>query len=189
LVTADAVYLLPFGRGKAFLGNASSILDAIAGGWQLSGINRWTSKLPFSFTEPGWSTDWQEESFGVVTAPIKMRRHFDSNGDPQFFDNPDAINTGLATGSPVRLPYPGEAGERNNFRGDGYFDIDTGLSKSWKIRELASLKFAWEVYNVTNTVRFDPSSIGSGLTDGNLGVPSSLLTQPRRMQFSLRCDF
>ncbi len=59
--------------------------------------------------------------------------------------------------APIRLPYPGEAGQRNNFRGDGYFDVDTGLNKSWRIREYRSLKFAWEVYNVTNTVRFDPA--------------------------------
>ena len=46
-----------------------------------------------------------------------MRRHFDQNGNPQFFDNPDTINNGVYTGGPVRLPYPGEAGERNKFRG------------------------------------------------------------------------
>jgi hypothetical protein len=118
-----------------------------------------------------------------------MRRHFDANGNPQFFDNPDAINNGIATGTPVRLPYPGEAGERNNLRGDGYFDVDTGLSKNWKLGEFGSLKFAWEVYNVTNTVRFDPASISGGLTSGNLGIASALLTQPRRMQFALRYDF
>jgi hypothetical protein len=55
--------------------------------------------------------------------------------------------------------------------------------------EIGSMKFGWEVYNVSNSVRFDPFSIGSGLTDGNLGVASSLLTVPRRMQFSLRYDF
>ncbi|HEY6489874.1 MAG: TonB-dependent receptor [Terracidiphilus sp.] len=189
LVTVDAVYLLPFGRGKMLLGNVNALTDGILGGWQLSGVNRWSSGLPFSFSEPGWTTDWQEESFGVVTQPIKMRRHLDANGNPQFFDNPDAINNGIATGSPVRLPYPGEAGQRNNFRGDGYFDVDSGLDKSWKIREFGSLKFAWEVYNVTNTVRFDPASVGGQLTGGNLGVASTLLTQPRRMQFSLRYDF
>jgi hypothetical protein len=118
-----------------------------------------------------------------------MRRHFDAAGNPQFFDDPNAINEGLASGSPVRLPYPGEAGQRNNFRGDGYFSLDSGLNKTWRLRELGSLKFAWEVYNVTNTVRFDPASIGSGLTGGNIGVASTLLTVPRRMQFSMRYDF
>lgn len=189
LITADYVYQLPFGRGKMLLGNSNTLLDALVGGWQLSGIARWSSGLPFSLFEPGWSTDWQIESYGVVTGKVKMRRHFDQNGAPQFFDNANGINSGVATGSPIRLPYPGEAGQRNNFRGDGYFNVDSGLAKSWQLAEYGTVKFAWEVYNVTNTVRFDPASIGSSLTGGNLGVASNLLTTPRRMQFSLRYDF
>jgi hypothetical protein len=189
LITADWVYLLPFGRGKAVLGSANGLVDALVGGWQWSGINRWSSALPFSVTEPGWTTNWQIESFGVVTQPVKVHKHLDSAGNPQFFQDPDAINNGIATGGPIRLPYPGEAGQRNNFRGDGYFDVDSGLSKMWRIREYGALKFAWEVYNVTNSVRFDPAFIGSGLTGGNLGIANTLLTVPRRMQFSLRYDF
>jgi Carboxypeptidase regulatory-like domain len=189
LITADWVYQLPFGRGNHFLGSVNGATDAVIGGWQLSGIVRWTSGLPFSLFEPGWSTNWQQESNAVVTGKVKMRRHFDANGNPQFFDDPDAINSGTLTGSPVRLPYPGEAGERNNFRGDGLADLDSGLAKTWRLGEYGGLKFAWEVYNVTNTVRFDPGYIGEGLTSGNLGIASSLLSQGRRMQFSLRYDF
>lgn len=189
LLTVDGVYQLPFGRGRAFMGNPNKVADFFLGGWQLSGINRTTSGLPFTLFEPGFTTNWQQEGYGVVTGPVKMRRHFDSNGNPQFFDNAAAINAGVTSGSPVRIPYPGEAGQRNNFRGDGYFDIDAGLAKSWSLREYGNLKFDWETYNATNTVRFDPNSIGSGLTSGNLGVASSLLTQPRRMQFALRYDF
>lgn len=203
LLTVDAVYQLPFGKGRTFLSDAHGITNVLVGGWDLSGINRTTSALPFSLFEPGWTTDWQIESYGVVTAPVKMRRHFDCNGNPQFFATPggtcdapgSGINGGIPTGSPVRLPYPGEAGERNNFRGDGYFDIDTGLNKTFQIREYGTLKFAWETYNATNTVRFDPAAIGSGLTSGTLGIASpgtnnpGLLVEPRRMQFSLRFDF
>ncbi|HEY1499640.1 MAG TPA: TonB-dependent receptor [Acidobacteriaceae bacterium] len=195
LLTVDGVYQLPIGRGQAVLGGSHGLVNALAGGWMISGINRTTSGLPFSLFEPGWATDWQIESFGVVTQPVKMHRHFDANGNPQFFADSDAINSGINTGGPVRLPYPGEAGQRNNFRGDGYFDIDTGVAKSWQIREYGSLKFAWETYNATNTVRFDPAAIGSGLGDGNLGIASpgatdpGLLVAPRRMQFSLRFDF
>ena len=193
LITADAVYLLPFGRGRAYLGNDNKLLDTFIGGWQWSGINRWSSGLPFGVSEPGWSTDWQIESFGVNTGNIKTHKHLDANGNPQYFANPDAINAGTScggcNGGGVRLPYPGEAGQRNGFRGDGYFDIDSGLAKNWKIKEYGTLKFAWEVYNVTNAVRFDPASIDAGLTDGSLGIASALLTAPRRMQFSLRFDF
>jgi hypothetical protein len=190
LLTTDAVYQLPFGRGKAFVNGGNWLSDAFIGGWQLSGIFRMSSGLPFSLFEPGWTTDWQIESYGVVTdkAQAGVKKQIVSGGIPQFFKNANGINNGVDTGTPVRLPYPGEAGERNNLIADGYFDLDDGLSKSWKLGEYGGLRFS-EVYNVTNAVRFDPASIGSGLTGGNLGVASTELTQPRRMQFSLRYDF
>jgi len=193
MVTLNWVYALPVGTGKSVAGSANHFVDAFIGGWQWSGIMRRSSGLPFSLFEPGWSTNWQQESYGVQTGSVKIRKHYDSSGNPQFFDNPDAINAGVSCGGcgggNVRLPYPGEAGQRNNFRGDGYYDIDSGIDKSWGLGEFGTIKFAWEVYNVANSVRFDPASIGSGLTGGNLGTASSLLTQPRRMQFALRYDF
>ena len=189
LLTIDSLYQLPFGKGRAYLGSSSHLTNALIGGWQFSNIFRATSGLPFSLFEPGWTTDWQIESYAVTTDKVKLHRHFDQGGNPQFFDDPNKINSNVMSGSPVRLPYPGEAGERNNFRGDGYLNLDSGLSKAWELHEHGNVKFTWEVYNVTNTVRFDPASIGSGLTGGNLGVATSLLTTPRRMQFSLRYDF
>jgi len=115
------------------------------------------------------------------------------NGVPQVFkgDTASAINAGVYNGSPIRLPYPGEAGQRNAFRGDGYFDIDSTLSKTWAIHEDVKLKFAGEVYNVGNNVRFDdsPGNLSSGLTSGTFGVYGGVLTTYRRMQFGLRLDF
>ena len=191
VVTIDWLYQLPFGKGKAYFGSSNHLVDAVIGSWQSSGIFRATSGLPFSLGEPGYTTNWEIGAYGVVTDPtLRTHKHFDSAGNPLYFDNANAINNGLATGSPVRLPYPGEAGERNNFRGDGYLGLDSGLSKAWALQEYGSLKFAWEVYNITNSTRFDPFQIGAQLTQGNLGSASSpTLTQPRRMQFSLRYDF
>jgi hypothetical protein len=189
LLTTDYVYQLPFGRGKAVLGTANHLTDALIGGWQMSGIFRATSGLPWGLFEPGYTTNWTYSEGAVITAPLKVHRHYDQFGDPQYFTNPTAVNNGISTGTPVRLPYPGEAGQRNNLRGDGYLDLDSGLSKSWKIAELGSLKFAWEIYNVTNTVRFDPASISGQLTGGNLGVASNTLSLERRQQFALRFDF
>jgi hypothetical protein len=196
IVTVDWVYQLPFGRGRSMLANSNHFVDAFIGGWQFSGIFRNASGLPFSLNEPGWTTDWQQEGFGVVTGNVKVQRHFDANGNPQYFAGNSAatINSGVSNGTPIRLPYPGETGQRNNFRGDGYIDLDSGVNKSWGLGEFGTLKFAWEVYNVTNTMRFDtspvaPSLFGGGLTSGNLGISSLLLNPPRRMQFSLRYDF
>jgi hypothetical protein len=192
LITADAVYALPIGRGKSVLGNDNRLVDIFIGGWQLSGLTRWASGLPFSLTSPGWQTNWQLEGFGVVTGTVQTHKHI-VDGVPQVFagDTATTINNGVAAGNPVRLPYPGEAGERNIFRGDGYFDLDSSLSKTWNLHENMKLKFAGEVYNVGNDVRFDasPLNLSSSLTSGTLGVYSGVLTTYRRMQFGLRLDF
>lgn len=187
LLTGQFVYQMPFGPGRHYLATGHRLLNFFAGGWQLSGIARISSGLPFTLFDPGWSTNYQQESYGVVTGKVKMHKHY-VNGTPQFFADPSAINNGIATGSPIRLSYPGEAGERNNFRGDGYFDIDSGLDKTWGL-PYGHVKFSWEVYNATNSVRFDPQSIDSTLTDSTLGVAAAELTQPRVMQFALRYDF
>jgi len=188
LLTVDGVYELPFGRGRTLFAHDNAITDFFIGGWQLTGISRVSSGLPFSVFEPGYTTNWQQPGFGIVTGKVKVHKHFDSNGNPQYFENVNTINQGVSTGGPIRLPYAGETGERNKFRGDGYFDIDSGLDKNFSL-PYGKVEFSWEVYNVTNSVRFDPASIGSQLTSGNLGIASNTLTQSRRMQFALRYDF
>lgn len=194
LINGDWVIQLPFGSNQRFLSSGGRLLDGFVAGWQLSGLARWSSGLPFSVLGTGWATNWQEESNTVVTGSVKLHKHI-VNGSPEVFADPDGINAGVASGSPIRLPFPGEAGQRNNFRGDGYFDVDTGLTKSWKIREDMALKFAWEVFNATNSVRFDDSPVSSfgglngQITSGTLGQYSSTLTRPRVQQFSLRYSF
>jgi Carboxypeptidase regulatory-like domain len=197
LLTGDFVDQLPFGRGKRFATNANRLTDAFIGGWTLSGITRWSSGLPFSVVPPyAYATNYQNQSLAVITGPIKIRRHINAQGLPEVFDDPDALNNGIGNGSPIRYPYPGENGQRNPFRGDGYFEQDGSLAKILKTREGQTLRFSWEVFNVSNTARFDTSAISAlgGLnntvTSGEgFGVYSHQLVQSRKQQFSLRYDF
>ena len=46
----SAGYELPFGRGRRFLRNASAVVDAVLGGWQVQGIYIWRSGRPFTPT-------------------------------------------------------------------------------------------------------------------------------------------
>jgi len=195
LITTDWSYALPIGTAKAVLGSSNKIGDAIWGGWQWAGIGRWASALPFSVIEPGWSTNWELQANTVATAPIKTHKNI-QGGLPQVFADVNAIGEGVTSGSPLRLPYPGEAGMRNRFRGDGPFNIDSSLAKSWNLTERTRLKFAWEVYNVTNSVRFDDGVYGNyafnnAVTYPGFGVYGQVLGshQFRRMQFGLRLDF
>jgi len=195
LISADWVYALPFGKGKSLLATSGKLGNAIWGGWQWAGLGRWSSGLPLSVIEPGWTTNWELQAYAVTTAKVKTHNHMEDGGEQLFADD-QSIQNGVFTGSPIRLPYPGEAGQRNNFRSDGIFNIDSSLAKDWSLGERARMKFAWEVYNVTNSVRFDAGSygnslFGNALTYGGFGFYQNTLGSKtfRRMQFGLRLDF
>jgi hypothetical protein len=179
---------LPVGRGKKFGSAMSRLADAVVGGWSVTGLFHWSSGLPFSvFPGNGWPTNYNLTGEAVeIGNPGKIGVYQDASGNPTMF--PDR-NTAIAA---FRQPYPGEGGQRNELRGPGYFGIDAGLDKDWKIREGQTLSFAWEAFNITNAVRFDAaaSSNNFDLTSStNFGVYSSTLTQPRVMQFMLRYTF
>lgn len=195
LITTDWVYLIPFGRGQAFGSQSSGVVNAIFGGWQFSGLARWTSALPFSVLDnTGFTNNFFFESNMVQTGKVNSGLFFTPGGAPEAFQDPGALEAGIFTTlTPLRFPYAGEAGSRNNFRGQGYFGIDSSLTKTWNLTERQSLRFAWEVFNVTNSVRFDDNtntSLDNGSSDGpSLGLYSKTLTAPRVQQFSLRYSF
>ena len=115
-------------------------MDAVIGGWQLSGIGRWTSGLPFSLVDTeGFTNNFLFNTNMVQTAPIKtgVFRSAESTpfGAPQVFSDADRDamqNQIFTTQSPIRFPYVGEAGSRNNFRGPGYFGIERGWPRPGK---------------------------------------------------------
>jgi hypothetical protein len=182
---------LPFGRGRALAHNANGIQDAFIGGWQLSGLARWTSGFPFS-VDGGqrWPTDWFLTAIAQMTARPKTGV-FKRNGSVSAFADP------VGAQADFTLPLPGDVGSRNVLRGDGFAGLDMSLGKRWNLpKEGHSLQFRWEVFNVPNLTRFNAQGVGSSslltsLTQqpASFGAYTSLLTQPRVMQFALRYEF
>jgi hypothetical protein len=197
-LNANFIWDMPFGHGRHWGGSSNKVANAIFGGWTVSGLFRWTSGFPFSVVAGnGWQTDFELAGTSFVQGPKPKTGVFrDQDGDPNVFQN--AINLtctcfpGDGFNTNFRAPYAGEAGQRNNFRGPGYFGIDGGLAKIWNVREDKTLRFSWEVFNVTNSVRFDA---GGSLPNEDLvditsfGKLNSELTQARVMQFALRFAF
>jgi hypothetical protein len=188
-----AVYQLPIGKGKALLGASGKLLNALVGGWQVTGLYNITSGLPRSVANSGsWPTNWNYSGFasqvGLVPAPSTTRNApgIDGSGGPNIFADPQAARNGFD------YSFAGEAGQRNSIRGDGFFTIDMSLGKRFVMpyRETHSLQFRWEVFNVPNAVRFDVNSASLDVGNtGTFGKYTSLLTQPRVMQFGLRYEF
>ncbi|HLG96889.1 MAG TPA: TonB-dependent receptor [Bryobacteraceae bacterium] len=187
---ADWVADLPFGRNRWIGRNASRALDAAIGGWQLSGLFRLTSGLPFYVTNGyQWPTDWDLSGNAIKTGPVQTGT-FHNPSDASVvsaFANFDAAQ------SSFREPFPGEAGQRNNLRGPGYFSLDMSLGKRWQMpwSESHSLQLRWEVFNVLNAVRFDPLSVNATMdfSGSTFGQYTRLSTNPRVMQFALRYEF
>jgi hypothetical protein len=186
---------LPFGQGKRLGGNASGFTNALIGDWAVAGIARWSSGFPFNVINcrSCWATNWNlQGNASLETAgqlpPTELNKDAVSGFPSPFADPTDALNY-------FRLDYPGEAGIRNLLRGDGYFTIDLSLSKAVRLPANQRIQFRWDVFNVTNTPRFNtgnvtmfPDSAASfGRYDGSLAACDG--AAGRCMQLNLRYLF
>lgn len=199
---ANYVYILPMGSGKRYLSGVSKTMNMLVGGWQLSGLFRATSGLPVSvghnrtwptnYNITGWATTvgpFQDGTNKNAQAPVANAANPAAEArlsGPNIFQNPRAAITSFG------FTMPGQIGDRNNVRGDGVFNIDMSLAKNIAMpyNEKHALQLRWEVFNVTNTVRFDPQNINLGLGAlTNFGRYQGTLQPSRVMQVSLRYDF
>jgi hypothetical protein len=193
-VNAYTIYELPFGRGHHFGTNMNRVLDAFVGGWQLAGTWRETSGLPFSVSDGSrWATDWELSSFATPSGqPIPQTVSVHNAATPGGGSGANLWANSTAALAGFQETMAGQTGSRDSLRGSGFFQIDTGLSKSFSMpyNERHKLQFRWETVNVTNTVRFDPASANLSLTStSNFGKLSRQLGLPRQMQFALRYSF
>ena len=180
---------LPFGKNRAFARNASGALDAVIGGWQLSGLARWTSGFPFSIgSGQAWATDWNYSGLATMISRPATGAFHQPNGSVSAFADP------VRARNAFDYTYPGQSGTRNVLRGPGFANWDMSINKRWKMpMEGHSLQFRWEVFNVPNLKRFNVQSVVNPFTLQQLpsafGDYTSLLTNPRVMQFALRYEF
>jgi hypothetical protein len=189
------IFELPFGKGKAFTERSNSAVDAVIGGWELSGLARWTSGFPLTIGNGGtWPTNWQLGGAATQIGPAhtSVTEQNPTYSNPAIFPNLFRDPLGPSGIGAFRHDYPGEAGGRSQVRGPGYAGLDAGLGKTWKMpySEYHLLKFRWEVFNVLNHAEFDVNTVTNNIDQqGSFGAFSGLLTNPRVMQFALRYEF
>jgi hypothetical protein len=198
-LNGNLVYRLPFGKNQLLGGNVSHVVDEVIGGWNVSGVFRWTSGFPITVDNgPDWATDWNIEGDAEPNGPIptvtNSKNVFVNNGatyvGPDMFKNPAAAELAF------RPEWPGESGVRNNVIGQGMFNIDTGVSKSFSLGESRRLEFSWQAFNALNSVRYDVRTstpteglLALGDSATQFGAYTSTITTPRFMQFALRFAF
>jgi len=203
IVNANWVYQLPFGRGKRFGSGMGKFANAVLGGWTVSGLWRWSTGYPFSLFSPEWSTNFQLQTPAVPVSAARPKTgsfivaQAGGGTGPNVFQDPGLTDSSTSPNAAINLfraAFPGEAGLRNGLRGPGTFNIDTGVAKTWTITESQFIKFAWQMFNMTNSARFD---VGTMSINGNTSLSSSssfgnfssTLSNPRVSEFSLRYTF
>ena len=171
---AGAVYELPFRKGGT--------VGRFLGGWQLSGLWAVQTGHYFTITLPNARTRIGATGVGGWWPDRIAPGRLDRRTADRWFDttafvpprNPD---------SSLRL---GNAG-RGILNGDGDFNVDFGLMKSFRLREGRRLQFRWETFNLTNTPTLgDPNT---NLESPDFGKVRSTVSTPRQMQFALRLEF
>jgi hypothetical protein len=204
VVNVSGVWQMPFGKGKRYLNADSRALDAIIGGWQLTGIYRWNTGLPSGspFDDARWATNWNVQAAVTPTGPIHTCPDRSTTGEPKLFGGSGCDIKAIYQS--YRNAYPGETGPRNYLRLPGYMNVDLGLSKSFGMpwSEKHKLQIRWDVFNVANLQRFglvDISRTGIGVARDpklrGLNPPSGwsnliqIQGQPRVFQIGARYSF
>ena len=183
------VYQLPFGKGRSFGGNWNPVLDAIAGGWEINGINTAHTGQPIDvayYTTPA----------AINVAPGLSN---DYRGQPEI--RPNVSGSAIGGQSTAQLinsyfagytftqPTPqnpfGNLG-RDAFRAPNFNQLDLAVDKNFHIAERFNLQFRSEFFNILNHTNFlipDPR-----INDAAFGTIRSTFP-PRQIQFGLKLLF
>jgi hypothetical protein len=159
VLNITGIYELPFGKGKAILGNAPRALNTIVAGWSMNGIYTYQSGEPFTVRSGVLTANNTGQSRAAlkpgVTLPQAELQEKAGVVGPVFFPNADAFT----------FPEPGGLGlGRNIFQGPSYWNVDAGLSKGFEFTERIKMVFRAEFFNALNHPNFrNPrdASVGS----------------------------
>ena len=182
------LYELPFGHNKPLFANASPVLNQFIGGWQLSPVLNYSSGLPFTL------------SYGECGNAIPGSAPCLVNGRPEAFQHhlsgsPFTTLTwfkGQPLGTTFTAPALDQIGTigRNSVFGPHVFNTDLAVQKNFPVKEVATIQFRTDFFNVFNYINFGTPS-GNVEQDGTItsGPFKDSSTNPRTLQFSLVVRF
>jgi hypothetical protein len=191
-LTANAIWQLPFGQGRAL--HANHLVNTVAGGWELSGVGSMRSGLPLNVTIsrpatalPDQITSNQRPNLVPGVSIYPSHRSTTSWLNPNAFSVPANGTWGNSGMDIARAP--------------GHWQIDTALQKQTHAWERLQITFRVEAFNLLNVAQYGTpvvkmSTSGSNLVLGTFGLINSAFNTnptgsgtPRQLELSMRADF
>jgi len=203
LISTDATYQLPFGRGRMFANSQPRWVDEAIGGWDLSGVGSFHTGEPWSTSTLAFVASYSNEApaifVGSNRAAIKNQVTKLPGGGVSDFAN------AKTAASQFEGPIGFQIGPRNQMTGPSFFNADVGLQKTFPVyREAVSFRFRADAFNVLNHPNFDLpvnnpyngfdqldilERSGFGAISSTVSPPGNLNSGARVLQLSLRLEF
>jgi hypothetical protein len=201
LISGDATYLLPFGKGQMYFATAPRIVDEFIGGWAVSGVYARHTGYPWQTSSNAYVASYSNDAPAILTGnPGAAHTHLTKiyGGQVSMFPNP--AQAAAQFSGPVGF----KIGPRNGERGPGFFNMDLGLAKDFPvIGEKFVFKFRADAFNALNHPNFviptenvfngyDQEDFQGGASFGQVSFtsdPNSLNNGARVLQVALRAEF
>ena len=127
---------------RRFGSHMNRALDAVVGGWEMTGTWRQTSGLPTSASNGSrWVTNWELSGYATPNGnPMpavtnnKNAPAVSGPGAPNLWSDPKAALAGFQ----ITGTFAGPDRQPQYLRGDGFFQIDSGLPRTSRCRGMRS---------------------------------------------------
>jgi hypothetical protein len=174
----------PFGKGRRWA--HTGIANILLGGWSLNGILSAVSGAPI-YVVQGTPNNLNAAGSSQVPDLVKSSVAIYGGiglGHP-YFDTTAYAPVNIALNLPQRF---GNSG-RNNIRGPGFLNLDSGLFRDFAVKERFTIQFRAEALNVLNHPNFqNPNSdVTSGV--GSFGFITAQNGNSRQFRFATRVFF
>ena len=184
--TASIIYDLPFGKGRKWGSNWNAAANAIAGGWELTLIEKATSGFPIFVID---SNNTSGVNFLNANGSAFIR--------PNQTCNPVLSNPTLAewfNPSCFSQPAAGELGNANRtpLSGPDFVNTDFSIIKHFVPREGWRVDFRTEFFNLFNHPQFGApggNASGADFNSSTFAVVNYTVNNPRLVQFALKLAF
>jgi len=189
-LNANAVYELPFGRGKLLFSNVNHFIDEAINGWKLAGVAIAYSGFPETVgaatqnTQSVYNGAPQQRPNKVGVLPTTAR--YKQNGAIYWYGNQTAATIAQAYVQPAN----GQFGTTKvgDLRGPGYQAYDLSLFKNFPLFREQTLGFEMDAYNAFNHVNWGNPGSSAG-SPGNFGLINSVRGQSRTVQIAAKYTF
>jgi len=177
VISAYAIYDLPFGHGKMLGTNANKVVNQVIGGWEVS---------PIVYFRTGWPMPvyGAHDNSGTFSRGARA----DCHGIPAITNTPISgvgvqwfTNTGQFT-DPAVGTFGNCAPQLGALRSPRYTDVDLSLHKNFPITERFRLQFRTDFINAFNHVQYNAPDMGLGSTMGQI----TSAQPPRNIQLALK---